>query len=90
MVCSCAILSNCLLLNVLLQIIFCSYVIETILLGENGRLLQGSTHLPLPESNENKLGDRIRKQLLARLSQNIVICQSLADQLFASGFGFSK
>ena len=40
-----------------------------------------------PETKtKNKLGDRMIKQLLT--SVNIVICQCLADQLFASAFGF--
>ena len=34
--------------------------------------------------------DRMIKQLLNSRSQNIVICQCLADQLFASAFGFGK
>ena len=32
----------------------------------------------------NKLGDRMIKQLLNSVTQDIVICQCLADQLFAS------
>ena len=39
---------------------------------------------------ENKLGNRMVKQLLNSVMQNILICQCLADQLFASAFGFAK
>ena len=39
---------------------------------------------------ENMLGDRMIKQLLNSVMQNSVICQCLADQLFASAFGFAK
>ena len=39
---------------------------------------------------DNKLGDRMIKQLLDEVEQNIVICQCLADQLFASALGFGK
>ena len=39
---------------------------------------------------ENKLGDRMIRQLSNWLSQNIVIFQCFADQLFASAFGFSR
>ena len=69
-----------------LQIIFCICVKETLLfsflrslLRENGRSLR----FPRIFIKKNKLGDRMTKQLLnTRLSQNIVICQCLADQLF--------
>ena len=37
---------------------------------------------------DQKNGDRMIKQLLNWLSQNIVIRQCLAVQLFASAFGF--
>ena len=84
MVCSCAMPSNC----VWLQIIFCSCVKETVLfaflrslLPENGRLLRFPRIF-------------IKKQTRwlndTRLSQNIVIWQCLADQLFVSAFGFGK
>ena len=60
MVCSCAILSIC----ILLQIIFCSRVIKTTLLCENDRLLQGSAYRFPKIIMKNKLGDRMLKQSL--------------------------
>ena len=45
---------------------------------------------------KNKLGDRMIKQLSTNeteeedASNDNVICQCLADQLFASAFGFAK
>ena len=41
-------------------------------------------------SLKNKLGDQMIKQLLNSVIPNIVICQCLADQLFASAFGLGK
>ena len=38
---------------------------------------------------DQKNGDRMIKQLLNSLSQNIVICQCLAEQIFASAFAAS-
>ena len=35
-------------------------------------------------------GDRMIKQLLNSLSQNIMICQCLAEQIFTSAFAFGK
>ena len=56
------------------------------LLRENGRSLR----FPRIFIKNNKLGDRMIKQLLNSVIANIVICQCLADQLFASAFGFGK
>ena len=85
MVCSCAMPSNC----VWLQIIFCSCVKETVLfaflrslLPENGRLLR----FPRIFIKKNKLGDRMIKQLLnsviakyrdLSVSRRSIICLSL-------------
>ena len=41
-------------------------------------------------SLKSKLGDQMIKQLLNSVTPNIVICQCLADQLFASAFNFGK
>ena len=81
MVCSRAMPSNC----VWLQIIFCTFVKETMLfsflrslLRENGR----SLCFPRIFFEKNKLSDRMIKQLLNLVITkiNIVICQCLADQ----------
>ena len=57
------------------------------LLRENGRSLRW----PLPKIFiKNKHGEQMIKQLLNSVIANIVICQCLADQLFASAFGFGK
>ena len=81
MVCSCAMPSNC----VWLQIIFCTCVKETVLfsflrslLRENGRSLR------FPRIFIKKTNSVIEWQnnYWTRLSHNIVICQCLADQLF--------
>ena len=55
MVCPCAILSNC----VFLQITFCSCVIETMLLCGNAEWFD------ILNNYQNKLGDRMIKQLLS-------------------------
>ena len=84
MVCSCAMPSNC----VLLQIIFCSCVKETLLfsffrslLRENGRSLRFARIF----IKKNKLGDRMIKQLLnsvktkhrdLSVSRRSIICRS--------------
>ena len=73
MVCSCAMSSNC----VLLQIIFCSCVNDRSCV-KKGRWLC----FPKMVVKKNKLGGRMIKQFLIRLSRNIAICQSLAHQLF--------
>ena len=89
MVCSCAMPSNCFWL----QIIFCTCVKETVLfsflrslLRENGRSLR------FPRIFIKKTNSVIEwlNNYWTRLWQNIVICQCLADQLFASAFGFGK
>ena len=89
MVYSCAMPSNC----VWLQIIFCTCVKETLLfsflrsfLRENGRSLR------FPRMFIKKTNSVIEwwNNYWTRLSQNIVICQCLADQLFASALGFGK
>ena len=82
MVCSCAMPSNC----VWLQIIFCTCVKETMLISflrsllhENGRSLR------FPRIFIKKTNSVIEwyNNYWTRLSQNIVICQCLADELFA-------
>ena len=57
------------------------------LLRENGRSLRK----PFPKIFiKNKHGEQMIKQLLNSVIANIVICQCLADQLFASAFGLGK
>ena len=85
MVCSCAMPSNC----VLLQLMFCSCIKETVL-------------SPSCDCSCVKMADcfisqgySLKKQTRwstdkTWLSQNIMICQCLADQLFASAFGCGK
>ena len=89
MVCSCAMPSNC----VWLQIIFCTCVKETVLfsflrllLREKGRWLR------FPRIFNKKTNSVIewKNNYWIRLSQNIVIGQCLADQLFASAFSLCK
>ena len=82
MVCSCAMLSN----SVGLQIIFCSCLKETMLLSllrslmcENGRLLCFPRIFIKKTNLVIKWWDNC---YWTRLSQNIVICQCIADQYY--------
>ena len=84
MVCSCAMPSNC----VWLQIIFCSCVKETVLFSFLRSLLRVKWQIAsLPKDIhywKSKLSDRMIKQLLNSVgSPAIVIRQCLAYQLFA-------
>ena len=71
--------------RVLLQMIFCSCVIGTTLSREKW-LISSLSCQEVIKKKENKLGAR----MIELSSQNIVICQCLADQWFASVFGFGK
>ena len=79
MICSCVVLSK----HVLLQIIFCSCVIQTTFSRENGWSLPWAARKWL--NHENKLRDRIIKQLLnsviAKYHDLSVSRRSIIDQL---------
>ena len=86
-VCSCAIMSS---YCVWLQIIFCSCMKETWPFS----LFCGRSFVKMAASrrylSKNKLGHWMIKQYWTWLSKNIMICQCLADQLFAPAFGFRQ
>jgi len=84
MVCSCVIPSKC----VLLQIIFCSCVIVTTLLYQKWQIAPLSCQSDL--NMKTNLVIEWWNNYWIRLSQNIVIYQCPADQLFASAFGFGN
>ena len=77
MVCSYVVQFN----RALLQMIFYSWVVGTTLSREKWQIASLSCQEVVVEW---------KNYYWTRLSHNIVICQCLADQLFASAFGFGK
>ena len=87
-VCSCAIMSS---YCVWLHIIFCLCMKETTLLSFLRSLFRENGTASWRYLSKNKLGHWMIKQYYwTWLSKNIMICQRLADQLFASAFGFQQ
>ena len=63
--------NNCLQISVLLEIIFCSCVIETTLLSENGRFSK-QTESDLTYLVDHKNVDQMIKQSLSKVEQNML------------------
>ena len=87
--------NNCLQISVLLQIIFCSCVIEPTLSCENGSSPSWAFRKRFNcwELWEIKLNESSHDKTIIELGYrniSIVICQCLAHPLFASAFGFGK
>ena len=78
MVCSCAMPSN----SVWLQIIFCSCISETMLFSFFRSLLHGNCSFPKIFIKKTKLVNEWEDNYWTLLSQFIVICHCLTDQLF--------